>query len=261
MALHGNILGVTRSPGRLLGGTQGVTRNNFTKAGGNRSFINASIAGVSKLSSIPEGIAGYGAWVLPQTAGGMSSRVDVSGTISSANLAMGLAASAALTGSGAVSAGLALIVSMIAALSGSGALSPDLTGILVASAALGGSGSLAAAMTGLSNLVCAQTGSGTVSGDVTGPLSMSANITVEGATLTTSNVAAAVWDAVAEGVLSYADIQRILLAVAAGKTTIIDLGGGSATVTFRDTTDTADRVVAGMTGSERTTVTLDPTET
>lgn len=52
---------------------------------------------------------------------------------------------------------------------------------------------------------------------------------------------------------------RILLAVAAGKTTIVDLGGGSASVVFRDTNDTKNRVSAGMTGSERTTVTLDKT--
>lgn len=52
---------------------------------------------------------------------------------------------------------------------------------------------------------------------------------------------------------------RILLAVAAGKTTIVDLGGGSASVVFRDTNDTKNRLSAGMTGSERTTVTLDKT--
>jgi hypothetical protein len=52
---------------------------------------------------------------------------------------------------------------------------------------------------------------------------------------------------------------RILLAVAAGKTTITDLGGGSASVVFRDTGDTKNRVSAGMTGSERTSVTLDKT--
>lgn len=52
---------------------------------------------------------------------------------------------------------------------------------------------------------------------------------------------------------------RILLAVAAGKTTITDLGGGLATVVFRDTNDSKNRLTASMTGSERTTVTLDKT--
>ena len=45
----------------------------------------------------------------------------------------------------------------------------------------------------------------------------------------------------------------VLAAVAAGKTTI-----ASNVVTFRDVNDTKDRVVATMTGSERTTVVKDP---
>ena len=52
---------------------------------------------------------------------------------------------------------------------------------------------------------------------------------------------------------------RILLAVAAGKTTITNLGGGQATVVFRDTNDTKDRVTASVDGSERTAITLDKT--
>lgn len=67
---------------------------------------------------------------------------------------------------------------------------------------------------------------------------------------------------VPDGVESGVTMQqalRILLAVAAGKTDIIDLGGGLATVVFRDTNDTKNRLTANMTGSERTTVTLDAT--
>jgi hypothetical protein len=50
---------------------------------------------------------------------------------------------------------------------------------------------------------------------------------------------------------------RIVLAVAAGKTTITDLGGGSATVVFRDTSDLKDRLSADMVGSERINVSID----
>ena len=52
-------------------------------------------------------------------------------------------------------------------------------------------------------------------------------------------------------------VVRILAAVAAGQTTIVDNGGGTATVTFRDVNDTKDRVVAEMTGSEHVSLTLD----
>lgn len=70
--------------------------------------------------------------------------------------------------------------------------------------------------------------------------------------LSPENLALAVWAKTIEGEFTSAQILKILSAVAAGKTDIV-----GAQVTFRDINDTADRVVADMTGSERTTVTLD----
>lgn len=70
------------------------------------------------------------------------------------------------------------------------------------------------------------------------------------------DIAQEVWNGfTVENGLAPAEVLRILLAVAAGKTSIV--GSGPTTVTFRDTADTKDRVVASMTGSERDTVTLD----
>lgn len=57
------------------------------------------------------------------------------------------------------------------------------------------------------------------------------------------------------------DVLRILAAVAVGKTTITSPGAGSAFVTFRSIDDALDAVEATMSGSERVSVTLDPTET
>ena len=54
------------------------------------------------------------------------------------------------------------------------------------------------------------------------------------------------------------DTLKLLEAVAVGKSIITDLGGGLATVKFRDKIDTKDVVTADMDGSERTSVTLDP---
>lgn len=59
-----------------------------------------------------------------------------------------------------------------------------------------------------------------------------------------------------EGPLDARDAIRVLLAIAAGKTTIINNGGGLAQVKFRDTTDSVDRVVADMDHSERTNLTI-----
>lgn len=65
------------------------------------------------------------------------------------------------------------------------------------------------------------------------------------------------WTEIIESGYSAAELLRLLVAIAAGKTDITDLGGGLATVKFRDIADSKDRVSASMTDSERTTVVLD----
>lgn len=69
--------------------------------------------------------------------------------------------------------------------------------------------------------------------------------------------AAQVWNYILENGHTAAELMRLRASVDAGKTGIVDLGGGLAIVTFRDLADTKDRVVAEMTGSERTDITLD----
>ena len=71
-----------------------------------------------------------------------------------------------------------------------------------------------------------------------------------------SAITSGVWNEVLEGTLTAKDVQRILLAVAAGITNITDLGGGAATVKFYGQDDTTERVVATMSGSARTDVTV-----
>ena len=51
-------------------------------------------------------------------------------------------------------------------------------------------------------------------------------------------IAAAVWAAVAEGAMTYAEFQRVFLAVLAGRST----GGGTNTISFRDLANAKDRV-------------------
>lgn len=55
-----------------------------------------------------------------------------------------------------------------------------------------------------------------------------------------------------DGAVTLKEALAIIMAVLAGKSSI-----GSGTVTFRDVSDTKDRVTATMTGSERTTIVLD----
>lgn len=68
-----------------------------------------------------------------------------------------------------------------------------------------------------------------------------------------------VWDSLIETGLTAEEILRLLISVAVGKTSITDLGDGLATVKFRDTNDSKDRVTASMTGSERTSIVIDET--
>ena len=61
---------------------------------------------------------------------------------------------------------------------------------------------------------------------------------------------------VADGTYTIEDLIKIMAAIMAGKTTITDLGGGLATVTFRNLADTINRIVADMDHSERTNITI-----
>jgi hypothetical protein len=63
---------------------------------------------------------------------------------------------------------------------------------------------------------------------------------------------------VADGTYTVEDLIKAMAAIMLGKTTITDLGGGLAMVAFRDLADALDRVVADMTGSNRTNVTITP---
>jgi hypothetical protein len=60
-----------------------------------------------------------------------------------------------------------------------------------------------------------------------------------------------------EGTLTMQQAMKIMAAVLAGKTTITSSGSGAATVVFRDTTDTKNRVSTTMTGSSRTAIATD----
>jgi hypothetical protein len=260
MALHGNYSVFLKTPGRFLAGsTQCGDRANWDRAGAVRN-PRAGWASWSAKSSIPSGYVPGSAFVVQQTAGGMATfnSITGSGGVATGNLAGGLNGVAPLTGAGDITnAALALVVSAVAALTGSGDLSADIQGKLEAAADLAGAGDLAGSLEALANILSGLTGSGDLAGTLNSLGSLSADITVSGDLLTTANVADAVWGAIAETGYSYQDMMKILAAIAAGKTTIVDNGGGSATLTFRNLGDTLDRVEADMQDSERDTITLD----
>lgn len=129
---------------------------------------------------------------------------------------------------------------------------------LAASATGAASVSVAAyGLTAMKQATASLTGSATVAAGINGRGQMEATINVS--QLTDSDVNGAVLDALIEDGMTVKQALRLLLSVAVGKTTITDLGGGSAEVVFRDVNDTKDRVTASMIGSERSSVDVDKT--
>jgi hypothetical protein len=254
-------------------------------------YLPAHSGGFGKTTSIPRGYYDAGVIALPVTAGQMSSfkRVNGSGEVTAATLWAVKLAQASITGTGELTAIGGLIVQALAALTGSGTVSDaNLQAFLAAVANLTGSGTVSDAdLEGLGALLAAVIGSGTLAGStLTGIGELDADLVVTGTGLSTSNVGQAVWSAVAavnnsvgtmgeklndagsasnpwteviESGYTAAEILRILASVAAGKTVVVDNGDGTATVTFRDIGDNKNRIVANMTGSDRTSLSLDET--
>lgn len=109
-------------------------------------------------------------------------------------------------------------------------------------------------LTALRQAVANITQAATLTASINGRGQIAATINVS--QLTSTDVTGAVLDALVENGLTVKEALRLLLAVAVGKTDIDT--SGPVVVKFRDTADTVDRVTATMTGSERTTVVLDP---
>lgn len=250
-----------QSPGRHFGIAPGADL--YQRGRGDRwnRYINASWSHV--LGALPSGGSPPEASILPLQSGGIASTSGNRQTLvnAAANLQQGMRISGTTTLALTNAVPLLLLLVKI-----SGSTTMKLTN---ASAAIGSSapisGSATLALTNASALLGASakiTGSATLtlatSSDVLTAKGQLAGAITPFTTLSPENLATAVWASNLEGAYTATQIQRTLLSVAAGKTSITDLGGGLATVKFRDVNDTKDRVVASLDGSERTTVTIDP---
>ncbi len=182
--------------------------------------------------------------------------IDGSGSVVS-NLSQGINIEGDLSGSGSITSSLSLITQIAADLAGQGTLTADMVGIVQMAADLAGQGDVTSSLSLISNMIANMNGSGNISGALLlGVANLEADISPF-TTLSPESLANAIMNKTIEGSYTFEECMRLLTAVAAGKSTIVDLGGGLATVTFRDINDTQDRVVADMTDSERTNVTLD----
>lgn len=269
--------------GTINGAYPNVAQNSGYLTGQQRNIFMGD-ADIDPKSSIPDGTRHPVAWQMPQKAGGLSCRNNVygSGTLVASALAVKLA-EADLTGTGELDAIGGLVVQLLADLIGSGEISDaDLKAFLQAVASLTGSGVAAGTRTGIGALISAITGDGTAeTSTATGTGELDADLVVTGTGLTTGNVGAAVWAALAaannvtgtmgeklndagsgsnpwteviESGFTAAEILRILAAVLAGKVS----GAGLGTETFVGIDGTTDRVVSTVdSNGNRTSVTLD----
>jgi hypothetical protein len=282
MALIGNYSVLTKWVGRQLAGSSvSNTIGSFNKL---PMMVDRFAGGMSKFSSHSAGYVPPYCRMMARKGGGMATFNTVSGAgaVGSGNLAGGLNGEAPLSGSGDITnAALGLILSAVAALSGSGSLTAAIIGRLEAAAALAGGGDATASLGALAGLASALTGSGVIGADIIAKAALAANIVVTGDVLNSANVAEAVWGAsaaanneagtmgeklndagsgsnpwteVIESGLTAAEVLKLILAVSAGKSS----GGSTTTITFRDTGDTKDRVLATVdSNGNRTAVTLD----
>jgi hypothetical protein len=285
MAMLGNGSRLTFGTGRAIGGLYSATSGGIRNKGEWSAWRFQDKATTFKAgAAYPTGYNGQSAFYNPMVAGEISMRLEGDSTFA-ANLYPTRAMSIDMTGSGDLSATAGLVIAMLCAMTGSGTLTAAIEGRLNMSADFTGSGDLDASISGIASMLCDMTGTGDLEATIAAYGNMAIDIVVTGTGLTTANVGQAVWSALAasnndpdtmgeklndagsaanpwteviESGYTAEDVLRILFAVAAGKTTITDLGGGNATVAFRDQADTKNRILADMTGSERTDITLDP---
>lgn len=184
-------LGVNAMRGALLPGTGAL---NNSRAGEHAT------AGVNALSAVPNGHLAPSAWLLPKTAGGMSTYTRIGGgsAVVNANLAGGLNAEAAIGGVGQVDyAELVPIIQAVAALAGVGTLAGDITGKLEAVAALAGFGEVSyAELNSLLNAAATLAGSSLLTASIAGNLEAAAELA-------------------GLGEVSYAEANMVVLAAAA----------------------------------------------
>jgi hypothetical protein len=164
-----------------------------------------------------------------------------------------LPAYSTIMGASNLSASIAGVVLAISQVSGSGTFqSTSVVGGIKGIASLIGAGDLSGALSALAHLESTVIGSGSVVNAL--PFadgSLSATISASGDVLTAGKIAEAVMGYSVDGSYTFEQVTQIMAAILAGKTTIVNNGDGTATVTFRNLPDSVDRAIFEMDGSER----------
>lgn len=201
--------------------------------------------------SLPSGNRHPNVWMQPQKPGALASRNAIigNGSLSATALAVKLAL-ADIGGDGTISdATGGLIVQALADIAGSGAVTnANLQAFLAAVADLTGSGDAAGTAIGFGAIIAAMTGSGIAEATLPATGELSAELTVTGTGLSSANVGQFVWSYLIENGLSAEQVQRLLLAVAAGDATGLE----GANPVFKAQDGTTTRIDATYSSGTRT---------
>ncbi len=252
--LIGNYAVLNKTPGRWRGGTSAAggahthTRAGYRNTG---AALNLHTA-LPALVAVPNGHLSPSAFILPRTAGAMSSRNEAVATIDASGQGeMGLNAEGTTSLSLSTSAVGQLIMSGV----GTATVTLSLSGTV--RAALGGVGTAALALSGSATIGAKAWATGQSTLSMGGALQSYAVGHMAGTTeesgLTPTGVANAVWARIIEAGFSAEEVMRLLAAHAAGEATGLDGGttefigldgstvriegsvaGGSRTITARD---------------------------
>ena len=220
MALIGNRSVLNKSPGRFLNAGVATFRSTFNKHGMHRG------AAFSPLAATPNGHLAPSAWVLPRSAGGMSSINFASAAIDGIGLAVG---GITTTGTSSITLTCADMFGELIA-SGNGTATFSLTSnnpLLTAS--INGAGTATASVsTNTPTLGALADGGGAVTISLSGSLTPYAIGQMSGTTaeagLTNTGIANSVWSKVVESGFSAEQILRIIAAQAAGSATGLENG-------------------------------------
>lgn len=238
-------------------GAIGFEYGNIVKGG----FRNRFVGGLSAIfGGYANGHLAPESFVLPTSAGSLSSYTLSSSAMSAGTIV--ITAAIPMDGSASMqitvqSASMSLLAELVA--NGAMVLSVSSAGLSSALFALA-NGSMTISGTALLGGIIPIEANGVIVLASSAALEALASMEAEAGgpqPLSPEGLANAVWQKSIDGAVTGEEILRVLAAVAAGKTTIADLGGGAATVVFRNLTDALDRVSADMQDSERTGVTLD----
>ena len=224
---------------RWLGGTYATI---IDTTGDQNKIYNNGLAFGMKVGK-PYGYNGLNGFLLPQQPGGFIR--------------------ATLTGSADLSATISSIANMQATLTGEGTLVPDINAAYNMYCTMIGAGNLTPGLKAKAWMwATLDAGARPSAFDIAQEIlnsqaSQYNNVNTIGEKINSSGSSGNPWTEVIESGLTAGEVMKIIASVLAGKTVITDLGGGNATVVFRDVNDTKNVLTADMQGSERTDVTLD----